>query len=133
MKDEIDGKQISLRLANDLNTERQINERMMKSQEDMNQLHEHNLHKQKGKAGLGYKEEGESSKQDTQRNHKPTFNHCGKLGHTSNKCWSNGKEKFNGKCYNYSQHGHKANECKEKPKFEGKCHKCNKQGHKASE
>ena len=43
------------------------------------------------------------------------------------------KEKFNGKCYNCSQHGHKANECKEKPKFEGKCHKCKKQGHKASE
>ena len=84
-------KKISERLANDLNTKRQINERMMKSQEDMNQLHEQNLHKKKGKEGLGYKEEGESSKQGTQRNQKPTCNHCGKLGHTSNKCWSNGK------------------------------------------
>ena len=96
----------------------------MKSQEDMNQLNhqnEQNLHRQKGKAGLGYKEEGETSKQGTQ---KPTCNHCDKLGHTSNKCWSNGKEKFNGKCYNCSQHVHKANECKEKPKFEGNCHKC---------
>ena len=35
--------------------------------------------------------------------------------------------------YNFSQHGHKANECKEKPKFEGKCHKCKKQGHNVSE
>ncbi|MGV7619839.1 hypothetical protein PJK57_29025, partial [Mycobacterium kansasii] len=43
------------------------------------------------------------------------------------------KEKFNGKCYNFIQHGHRANECKEKPKFEGKCHKCKKQGHKESE
>ena len=42
------------------------------------------------------------------------------------------KDKFNEKCYNYSQRGHKANECKEKPKFEGECHKCKKQGHKAS-
>ena len=55
------------------------------------------------------------------------------IGHISNKCWSNGREKFNGKCYNCSQHGHKGNECKEKPKFEGKCHKCKKQGHKACE
>ena len=76
---------------------------------------------------------GESSKQCAKSNKKPTCNHYGKIGHTSNKCWSNGKEKFNGKCYNYNQHGHKANECKEKTKFEGKCHKCNKQGHKASE
>ena len=35
--------------------------------------------------------------------------------------------------YNYNKHGHKANECKEKPKFEGKCHKCKRHGHKASE
>ena len=93
---------------------------MMKSQGDMNQLNqqnEQNLHRKKGKVGLGYiEEEGESSKQCAKRNKKPTCNHCGKIGHTSNKCWSNGKEKFNEKCYNYNQHGHKANECKEKPK-----------------
>ena len=43
---------------------------MMKSQVDMNQLNqqnEQNLHRQKGKARLGYKEEGESSKQGPQR------------------------------------------------------------------
>ena len=43
------------------------------------------------------------------------------------------KDKFNGKCYNCNHHGHRANECKEKPKFEGKCHKCNKHGHNSSE
>ena len=105
---------------------------MMKSQADMNQLNqqsEQNLHRQKGKAGLGYKEKCESSKQATQRNQRPTCSHCGKLGHTSNKCWSNGNAKFNGKCFNCNQHGHKANECKEKPKFEGKCDKCKQQGH----
>ena len=100
----------------------------MKSQADMNQLNDQNLHRQTGKAGLGYKEEGESSKHAEQR---PTCNHYGKLGHTSNKFWSNGKEKFNGKCFNCNQHGHKANECNEKPKFEGKCHKCKKYSHKA--
>ena len=52
--------------------------------------------------------------------------------HTSNKCWSNGNEKFNRKCYNCNQHGHRANEYKEKPKFQGKCHKCKKHGHKES-
>ena len=41
---------------------------MMKSPEDMNELHEQNLHKQKGKVVLGYKEEGESSKQGAQKN-----------------------------------------------------------------
>ena len=111
-------------MKNELNIEKQVNERMMKSQADMNQLNQQNeqsLHREKGKVGLGYEEKGESSKQGAKRNQIPTCNHCGKIGHTSNKCWSNGKEKFNGKCYNYNQHGHKANECKEKPKFEGKC------------
>ena len=78
---------------------------MMKSQADMNQLNqqnEQNIHRQKGKAGLGYKEEGETSKQGSQKNQKLTCKYCGKIGHTSNKCWSNGKAKFNGKCYNYS-------------------------------
>ena len=48
---------------------------MMKSQADMNQLNqqnEKNIHRQKGKAGLGYEEEGESSKQGAKRNKKPT-------------------------------------------------------------
>ena len=52
--------------------------------------------------------------------------HFGKLGHLSNKCWSNGKEKFNGKCYNYNKHGHRESECTDKPKFEGNCHNCKK-------
>lgn len=120
-------------LKNELDIQKQANERMMKSQTDLDQSNEQNLHKQKGKAGLGYNEEGESSEQGSQRNQRPTCNYCGKTGHTSNKCWSNGKTRFKGKCYSCNQHGHKASECKEKPKFEGKCHKCKKQGHKASE
>ena len=119
------------RLQNDLNSERQINERMMKSQVDMNQLNEQNLYRQKGKEIIGYKEEGESSKQGAQKNQRPTCNHYGKIGHTLNKCWSNGKGKFNGKCYSYNQHGHRDNEYKEKPKFEGKCHKFKKHGQNA--
>ena len=116
-------KKISERLKNDLNTEKQVNERMMKSQVDMNQLNqqnEQNFHRQKGKARLGYEEEGESSRQGSKRNQKPTCNHCGKIGLISNKCWNNRKEKFNGKCYNYNQHGHEENEWKEKQKFKGK-------------
>ena len=50
------------RLHNDLNTKRKINERMMKSQEEMNQLNEQSHYKQKGKVGIGYIEESESSK-----------------------------------------------------------------------
>lgn len=44
---------------------------MMKSQTNMtqlNQLSEQNLHRQKAKSRLGYKEEGETSKQGAQRN-----------------------------------------------------------------
>ena len=63
----------------------------------MNQLNEKNHYRQKGKAGIGYKEGGESSKQGAQKNQRPTYSHCGKIGHTSNKYWRNGKEKFNGK------------------------------------
>ena len=59
---------------------------MMKSQANMNQLNqqnEQNLHRKKGKAGLGYNdEEGESSKQGAKRNKKPTCNHYGKIDHT---------------------------------------------------
>ena len=73
---------------------------MMKSQADMNQLNEQDLYRQKGKERIGCNEEGESFKQGAQKNQIPTCNHCGKIGLTSNKCWSNGKEKFNGKCYN---------------------------------
>ena len=39
----------------------------MKSQADMNQLNEKNLYREKGKVGIGYKEEGESSNKDLKR------------------------------------------------------------------
>ena len=52
---------------------------------------------------------------------------------TSKKYWSNGKAKFNGKYYNFNKHGHRENECIEKPKLGGKCHKFKKHGHKSSE
>ena len=68
----------------------------MKSQTDINQLNEQSHYRQKGKVGIGYIEEDESSKQGAQKNKRPTLNHCVKIGHTSKKCWSNGKEKFNG-------------------------------------
>ena len=100
------------RLLNDLNTKNQTNERMIKSQEDMNQLNEKSHYRQKEKVGIGFTEEGESSKQGAQKNQRPTCSHCGKKGYTSNKCWSNGKPKFNRKCYNCNRHGHRANECK---------------------
>lgn len=51
------------RLQNDLNTKRQTNERMMKSQADMDQLNEKIQFRQKGKAIIIYTKEGESSKQ----------------------------------------------------------------------
>ena len=121
------------RFLNDLNSIKKINERMMKYQANMDQLNEQNYYRQKGKAGIGYTWEDESSKKGAQKNQRPTCSHYGKIGHTSNKCWSNGEDKFNGKCYNYNQHGYRANECKEKPKFEGKYHKCKKHGHKSSE
>ena len=70
------------RLQNDLNSEKKINERMMKSQVEMNKLNEKNLCRQKGKGGIGYTKEGESSKQGAQKNQIPTCNHCGKIGHT---------------------------------------------------
>ncbi|GLJ10092.1 hypothetical protein SUGI_0121920 [Cryptomeria japonica] len=62
-------------LKNELDIQKQANERMMKSQTDLDQLNEQNLHKQKGKAGLGYNEEGESSEQGSQRNQRPTCNY----------------------------------------------------------
>ena len=55
-------------MKNDLNTKKKVNERMVKSQADVNQLNqqnEQNLYRQKGKVGIGYKEEGESTKQGT--------------------------------------------------------------------
>ena len=55
------------RLLGDLNTEKKTNKRMMKSQADMSQLNEKNHLRQKGKAGIVYIEEGESSKQATQK------------------------------------------------------------------
>ena len=105
---------------NDLNSKRKINERMMKSQANMNELNEKNLYRWKGKLWIGYIEEGESSKQGAQKNQRPTCNYCGKIGHKSNKCWSNRKEKFNAKCYSYNKHGNREIKCKEKPNFEGK-------------
>ena len=69
---------------------------MMKFQVDMNHLNDKNLYRKKGKVGIGYKEEGESSKQEAQKNQWPTCNHCGKIGHTSIFFWRNGKDKFNG-------------------------------------
>ncbi|GLJ45832.1 hypothetical protein SUGI_0964580 [Cryptomeria japonica] len=62
-------------LKNELDIQKQANERMMKSQTDLDQSNEQNLHKQKGKAGLGYNEEGESSEQGSQRNQRPTCNY----------------------------------------------------------
>ena len=50
------------KMRNDLNSEKQLNERIMKSQVDMNSLNEQNLYRKNGKVGIGYKEEGESSK-----------------------------------------------------------------------
>ncbi|GLJ15942.1 hypothetical protein SUGI_0263460 [Cryptomeria japonica] len=62
-------------LKNELDIQKQANERMMKSQTDLDQSNEQNLHKQKGNAGLGYNEEGESSEQGSQRNQRPTCNY----------------------------------------------------------
>lgn len=45
---------------------------------------------QKGRAGLGYQEQNDSSKLGNKKATKPTCTHYGKLGHTTNKCWSNG-------------------------------------------
>ena len=78
-------------LKNDLDTKKQINERMMKSQADMNQLNEKSHQRHKGTKGHGYIEESESSKQGAKKNQRPTCNHCGKIGHTSKSCSSNGK------------------------------------------
>ena len=49
------------RLQNYLNTKKQTNERMMKSQESMNQFNKKSQYRHKGKVGLGYIDEGESS------------------------------------------------------------------------
>jgi hypothetical protein len=68
----------------------------MKYQENLSQLNEKSQYRQKGKVGIGYIEEGESSKKGAQKNQRPTYNHCGKIGHTSKKHSSNGKGKFNG-------------------------------------
>lgn len=45
---------------------------MMKSQESMNQLNEKTQYRHKGKGGLGYIEEGESSQQGAEKNKRPT-------------------------------------------------------------
>ena len=58
---------------------------MMRSQTSMDQLVELSQHRHKGKVGLGYTKQGESSLQGAQNNRRPTCNHCGKEGHTSKK------------------------------------------------
>ena len=83
MRNDLNSKrQINERLQNDLKSKKQVNERRMKSQVDMNQLNEKNLYRQKGKIGIGYTKEGESSNQGAQKNQRPTCNHCGNIGHT---------------------------------------------------
>lgn len=47
----------------------------MKSQESINQLDKKTQFRHKGKKGLGYKDEGESSQQGPQKNKMPTCNH----------------------------------------------------------
>lgn len=56
---------------------------------------------------MGYIEPRESSQQGGQNNKRTTWNHCGKIGHTSNKCWSNGNSNFNEKYYSCNKHGHR--------------------------
>ena len=46
-------------LQNNLDIDKQKNERLMKSQVDMNQLNEKKKYRQKDKVGIGYTEEGE--------------------------------------------------------------------------
>lgn len=60
------------RLKNDLREEKETNERLMRSQESMNQLTKLSQKKHKGKLGLGYTEQGESSQQGAQKNKRPT-------------------------------------------------------------
>ena len=55
---------------------------------------------------------GNSRMKGSQKNQRPTCNHYGKISHTSNKCWSNGKEKFNGKCHKCKKQDHKASNCR---------------------
>ena len=109
------------------------NERIKKSQESMNELDKQIQSRHKGTTSLGFTNEGESSKQGAQKNKGTTCTHCGKTWHISNKCWSNGKPKLNGKCYNCNKNGHSASECKNKSKFESKCFNCNKHGHRENE
>ena len=54
----------------------------MKSQAKMDQLNKKIQYRQKGKVGIGYIEEGESSKKGAQKNQRPTCSHCAKIGHT---------------------------------------------------
>ena len=107
----------NVRLQNNLNTKKKTKERMLNSQERMNLLIQKTQFRHHGKTGLGYIDQSESSHQGAQKNNKPTCNHCGKLGHTSNKWWRKGKSKFNGKCYSCNKNRHKVSECIEKPKF----------------
>ena len=70
------------RLQNDLNIEKKTYKRMMKSQESMNQLNEKSQYTHKGKVGIGYTKEGESSQQGAQKKKRPACNHYGKTRHT---------------------------------------------------
>lgn len=104
---------------------------MIKSHEIMNQLNEQSQFRHKGKDGIRYLEEGESSQQGAKKSKRPTCSCFHEIGNTSNKCQSSGKLKFNGKCYNFNEHAHNASECKEKPNLKVKFHSCKKQGHKS--
>ena len=84
----------------------------MTSEQSNNQFQ--NRHKEK--IGLGYVEHNDSSKSENKKGTNPTCTYCGKIRHTTKRCWSNEKEKINGKCFNCGKQGNRAFECIEAPK-----------------